>query len=196
MISKTWHVVRAGREQDTSSDPLALPQQDTPRNSLHHTEYPQVDCRTFVASLCQTLAFTCFCWLAIYQGCTPAAMQCSAASLAHASSLTGAALATRCPTASPRLRTLIIHRPAARRVRAVASPEAAPPPSAAPSAADKPKEVDHVPLVLEELKSKKKVCIAQTAPAVRIAIGEDLGLGPGVNATGKMVRRNSKANSG
>ena len=44
-----------------------------------------------------------------------------------------------------------------------------------------------MPLVLDELASKKKICIAQTAPAVRIAIGEELGLGVGVNATGKMV---------
>lgn len=50
-----------------------------------------------------------------------------------------------------------------------------------------PKEVQHMPLVQEELKAKKKVCIAQTAPAVRIALGEELGLGTGVNATGKMV---------
>ncbi len=44
-----------------------------------------------------------------------------------------------------------------------------------------------MPLVLDELAAKKKVCIAQTAPAVRIAIGEELGLGVGVNATGKMA---------
>jgi hypothetical protein len=67
---------------------------------------------------------------------------------------------------------------------------AAPPAPIDKPAAAKPaagKDIDHVPLVLEELRTKKKVCIAQTAPAVRIAIGEELGLGPGVNATGKMV---------
>lgn len=65
-----------------------------------------------------------------------------------------------------------------------------PPPAAKPAAA---KDIDHVPLVLDELRAKKKVCIAQTAPAVRIAIGEELGLGPGVNATGKMVRQRAQA---
>lgn len=44
-----------------------------------------------------------------------------------------------------------------------------------------------MPLVKQELREKKKLCIAQTAPAVRIALGEELGLGVGVNATGKMV---------
>lgn len=74
------------------------------------------------------------------------------------------------------------------RVRAFQETPAAPaPPAAKPAAAAEKKEVDHIPLVLEELKTKKKVLIAQTAPAVRIAIGEELGLGPGVNATGKMV---------
>jgi hypothetical protein len=67
------------------------------------------------------------------------------------------------------------------------APAAAAAPKVAPAA--KPAEIDHVPLVLAELAAKKKVVIAQTAPAVRIAIGEDLGLGPGVNATGKMVGR-------
>lgn len=74
------------------------------------------------------------------------------------------------------------------RVQAFQETPAPPAPAAAkPAAAAEKKEVDHVPLVLEELKAKKKVLIAQTAPAVRIAIGEELGLGPGVNATGKMV---------
>lgn len=71
--------------------------------------------------------------------------------------------------------------------RAAAAPRAQAadaPPAPKPAAA---KEVNHVPLVLDELASKKKICIAQTAPAVRIAIGEELGLGVGVNATGKMV---------
>ena len=35
--------------------------------------------------------------------------------------------------------------------------------------------------------SKKKVLIAQTAPAVRVSIGEELGLEPGTACTGKMV---------
>lgn len=74
-------------------------------------------------------------------------------------------------------------------VRVFQEAVAAPPPAAKPAAAEKPKDVDHVPLVLEELRARKKIVIAQTAPAVRIAIGEELGLGVGVNATGKLVSR-------
>ena len=76
-------------------------------------------------------------------------------------------------------------RPVSPRAQAVDAPAA---PSPAPAGgAPKAAEVDHVPLVLEELRKKKRVCIAQTAPAVRIAIGEELGLPVGTNATGKMV---------
>ena len=127
---------------------------------------------------------------------TLGAMQCCTAALPVAG-VTFAALTCRPPPqlgAAP-LRVRPVHgRRLTAPVRAfqtAEAPAATPPPAAA--AADKPKEVDHVPLVLEELKAKKRVCIAQTAPAVRIAIGEDLGLGPGVNATGKMV---SKAQAG
>lgn len=104
----------------------------------------------------------------------------------------GNALRARCRS-SPLAPAALRPQPPSRRalaVRAFQETPAAPPPAKA-AAAEKPKEVDHVPLVLEELKTKKKVVIAQTAPAVRIAIGEDLGLGPGVNATGKMVSRAS-----
>ena len=85
---------------------------------------------------------------------------------------------------------------ARRTVRVAAFQEAAAPPPAKAKPAAPNKEVDHVPLVKEELKAKKKVLIAQTAPAVRIAIGEELGLGPGVNATGKMVRLRAGAVGG
>lgn len=35
--------------------------------------------------------------------------------------------------------------------------------------------------------SKQKVVIAQTAPAVRVSLGEELGMEPGQAVTGKMV---------
>lgn len=57
----------------------------------------------------------------------------------------------------------------------------------APSAPAGPKDIDHVPLVLDELATKKKICIAQTAPAVRVALGEELGLPAGTSVTGKMI---------
>lgn len=41
--------------------------------------------------------------------------------------------------------------------------------------------------VLDALDSRRKVLVAMTAPAVRVAIGEELGLGPGVVSTGQMV---------
>ena len=43
--------------------------------------------------------------------------------------------------------------------------------------------------VLEQLQAKRpgRVMVAQTAPAVRVAIGEELGLAPGAVSTGAMV---------
>jgi len=41
--------------------------------------------------------------------------------------------------------------------------------------------------VLDLLQSKRKIMVAQTAPAVRVAIGEELGLAPGTISTGQMV---------
>ncbi len=68
-------------------------------------------------------------------------------------------------------------------VRAFKEGEAPAPAPAAP----KPVDVDHIKLVQEQLTSKSRVTIAQVAPAVRVAIGEDLGLPAGVAATGKLV---------
>ena len=117
--------------------------------------------------------------------------------VAPAAALLGNALSRRprppsapVPLVGPR------HVSARRTVRVAAFQEAAAPPPAKAKPAAPNKEVDHVPLVKEELKAKKKVLIAQTAPAVRIAIGEELGLGPGVNATGKMVRLRAGAVGG
>lgn len=41
--------------------------------------------------------------------------------------------------------------------------------------------------VLDELESKRKVMVAMTAPAVRVAIGEEVGQGPGAVNVGQMV---------
>lgn len=41
--------------------------------------------------------------------------------------------------------------------------------------------------VLEELQEGRKIMVAQTAPATRVAIGEELGLEPGTISTGQMV---------
>ena len=41
--------------------------------------------------------------------------------------------------------------------------------------------------VLDELETKRKVMVAVTAPAVRVAIGEEVGLGPGSVNVGQMV---------
>lgn len=57
----------------------------------------------------------------------------------------------------------------------------------APTAKPKKNEVDHVALVLEDIAKGEKVVIAQTAPAVRVALGEEFGLPPGTITTGKMV---------
>ncbi|GAB4814116.1 hypothetical protein N2152v2_001162 [Parachlorella kessleri] len=47
--------------------------------------------------------------------------------------------------------------------------------------------VDHVQWVLHEIDKGDKVVIAQTAPAVRVALGEEFGLEPGTPTTGQMV---------
>lgn len=47
--------------------------------------------------------------------------------------------------------------------------------------------MNHVEWVLNEIAEGKKVVIAQTAPAVRVSLGEELGLEAGQAVTGKMV---------
>ncbi len=48
-------------------------------------------------------------------------------------------------------------------------------------------EVNHVPNVLRALVDPSKTVVVQTAPAVRVALGEEFGLDPGTLVTGKMV---------
>jgi len=48
-------------------------------------------------------------------------------------------------------------------------------------------EVDHVGKVWRALNDPERVVIVQTAPAVRVALGESFGLEPGTVVTGKMV---------
>jgi NADH-quinone oxidoreductase subunit G len=48
-------------------------------------------------------------------------------------------------------------------------------------------EVNNVPKVWRALKNKDKYVVVQTAPAVRVALGEEFGLEPGTPVTGKMV---------
>lgn len=48
-------------------------------------------------------------------------------------------------------------------------------------------EVNNVPKVWRALNDRKKTVIVQTAPAVRAALGEEFGMEPGTNVTGKMV---------
>ncbi|GBF89579.1 ferredoxin [Raphidocelis subcapitata] len=48
-------------------------------------------------------------------------------------------------------------------------------------------ESTHWRSVLELLETKHKVVVVQTAPAVRVALGEELGLPPGTVATGQLV---------
>ncbi|SEF38594.1 NAD(P)-dependent iron-only hydrogenase catalytic subunit [Caloramator fervidus] len=48
-------------------------------------------------------------------------------------------------------------------------------------------EVSYVDKVWEALFDSEKYVIAQTAPAIRVALGEEFGLNPGDNVTGKMV---------
>ena len=48
-------------------------------------------------------------------------------------------------------------------------------------------ERDHTNRLLEDLDSPDKVVIVQTAPAVRVALGEEFGMPAGTQVTGKMV---------
>ena len=48
-------------------------------------------------------------------------------------------------------------------------------------------EVDHTRNVINALADPSKTVVVQTAPAVRAALGEEFGLGPGTLVTGKMV---------
>jgi NADP-reducing hydrogenase subunit HndD len=48
-------------------------------------------------------------------------------------------------------------------------------------------EVDHTPEVLRALADPTKTVVVQTAPAVRVALGEEFGMEPGTLVTGKMV---------
>jgi NADH-quinone oxidoreductase subunit G len=48
-------------------------------------------------------------------------------------------------------------------------------------------EVNNVPKVWRALKNKDKFVVVQTAPAVRVALGEEFGLEPGTVVTGKMT---------
>jgi NADH-quinone oxidoreductase subunit G len=48
-------------------------------------------------------------------------------------------------------------------------------------------EVNNIPKVWDALDAKDKYVVVQTAPAVRAALGEEFGMEPGTNVTGKMV---------
>jgi NADH-quinone oxidoreductase subunit G len=48
-------------------------------------------------------------------------------------------------------------------------------------------EISSTRKVWEEINNKDKFVIVQTAPAVRVALGEEFGLNPGTSVTGKMV---------
>ena len=48
-------------------------------------------------------------------------------------------------------------------------------------------ERDHTWEVVDAIADPEKITIVQTAPAVRAALGEDLGIEPGVSVTGKMA---------
>lgn len=48
-------------------------------------------------------------------------------------------------------------------------------------------EVNNIPKVWNALNDKTKTVIVQTAPAIRAALGEEFGLAPGTNVTGKMA---------
>ena len=48
-------------------------------------------------------------------------------------------------------------------------------------------EVDNTPKVIRALADPTKTVIVQTAPAVRVALGEEFGMKPGTRVTGKMV---------
>jgi NADP-reducing hydrogenase subunit HndD len=48
-------------------------------------------------------------------------------------------------------------------------------------------EVDHTPKIIRALSDPTKKVIVQTAPAIRVALGEEFGMEPGTIVTGKMV---------
>ena len=48
-------------------------------------------------------------------------------------------------------------------------------------------EVDHTTKVIEALNDPDKYVVVQTAPAIRVALGEEFGLEPGTRVTGQMV---------
>lgn len=48
-------------------------------------------------------------------------------------------------------------------------------------------EVDHTPKVIRALSDPSKTVIVQTAPAVRVALGEEFGMEPGTIVTGKLA---------
>ncbi|MDP4179877.1 MAG: NADH-dependent [FeFe] hydrogenase, group A6 [Bacillota bacterium] len=48
-------------------------------------------------------------------------------------------------------------------------------------------EINNIPEVWNALNDPKKVVVVQTAPAVRVALGEEFGMEPGTIVTGKMV---------
>lgn len=48
-------------------------------------------------------------------------------------------------------------------------------------------EVNNTDLVLDSIADPDKYVVVQTAPAVRVALGEEFGMPPGTNVTGKMV---------
>jgi len=48
-------------------------------------------------------------------------------------------------------------------------------------------EVNHIARVWDALNDKKKYVVVQTAPAVRVALGEEFGAEPGTRVTGQMV---------
>jgi len=48
-------------------------------------------------------------------------------------------------------------------------------------------EVNNIPRVWDALNDKKKFVVVQTAPAVRVALGEEFGAEPGTSVTGKMA---------
>jgi len=48
-------------------------------------------------------------------------------------------------------------------------------------------EVDHTPKIIRALADPTKKVIVQTAPAIRVALGEEFGMEPGTIVTGKMV---------
>lgn len=49
------------------------------------------------------------------------------------------------------------------------------------------KEREHIPEVLKALKDKKKYVVVQTAPSIRVSLGEEFGMPAGSLVTGKMV---------